>query len=72
MLKNNLGNTIQILFNVINQVALYSIMLKDYENGYSIIAGMPLQFGLLAEKFDENTTFDEDNYSSFKNKHLIS
>jgi len=72
MLKNNLGNTIQILFNVINQVALYSIMLKAYENGYSIIAGMPLQFELLAEKFDENTTFDEDNYSSFKNKHLIS
>ena len=65
MLQRQLGHGFQLAFNIINQKA--SPLLKEmHENGYGIIARMPLQFGLLAGKFKASTEFSEADHRSFR------
>lgn len=70
--ERNLGDTIQVVFNVINQIALKEVIPLAAEKNYGIIARMPLQFGLLTGKFNENTTFNSDDHRSFRlNQYLL-
>lgn len=65
LMANKSGDGFQLVFNLINQRAL-AIMQKAAKNGYGIIARMPLQFGLLTGKFDENTNFKSNDHRSFR------
>jgi aryl-alcohol dehydrogenase-like predicted oxidoreductase len=62
-MKNHLGNGFQLVFNLINQKAL-PIMEAAAAKGYGIIARMPLQFGLLSGKINEDTVFSNDDHRS--------
>lgn len=64
--ERNLGDTIQVVLNVINQIALDEVIPLASKLNYGIIARMPLQFGLLTGKFSENTTFSSDDHRSFR------
>lgn len=65
LMKENLGDGFQLVFNIINQRAL-SIIENAGEKGYGIIARMPLQFGLLTGKFSPQATFKKDDHRSFR------
>lgn len=65
LINNNLGNSFQLVFNIINQRAL-SIIEKAHSKGYGIIARMPLQFGILTGKFNKNSTFEKNDHRSFR------
>lgn len=64
--ERNLGDTIQVVLNVINQIALDEVIPLASKLNYGIIARMPLQFGLLTGKFTETTTFSSDDHRSFR------
>ena len=65
LIGKNLGDGFQIVFNLINQLAINTI--KDaYKNGYGIIARMPLQFGLLTGKFTAEAKFEKDDHRNFR------
>lgn len=64
-MKNKIGNGFQLVFNVINQRAI-ELFNNSKENGYGIIARMPLQFGLLTGKFNKETTFPENDHRHFR------
>lgn len=61
LLNNNLGNGFQLVLNIINQKAL-PLLKQVSAKGYGIIARMPLQFGLLTGKFDEQVNFTENDH----------
>jgi aryl-alcohol dehydrogenase-like predicted oxidoreductase len=61
MLDNNYGNGFQLVLNLINKNAL-PILTKAAEKGYGIIARMPLQFGLLTGKFDNDFSFPTNDH----------
>lgn len=61
LLEHGLGSGLQIAFNVINQRAA-SLIEQAGEQGYGVIARMPLQFGLLTGKFDRDARFDEGDH----------
>jgi aryl-alcohol dehydrogenase-like predicted oxidoreductase len=61
--ENKLGNGFQLVLNMINQKALPTIKTAA-EKGYGIIARMPLQFGLLTGKFDNEFSFPKDDHRS--------
>lgn len=65
MMQHHIGDGFQLVFNIINQRTL-SLIEKAEENGYGIIARMPLQFGLLTGKFASSATFSEDDHRSFR------
>ncbi|HPN38710.1 MAG TPA: aldo/keto reductase [Melioribacteraceae bacterium] len=65
LINNNLGNSFQLVFNIINQRAL-SIIQDAYKKGYAIIARMPLQFGLLTGKFNKYSSFPANDHRSFR------
>lgn len=65
LIDNNLGDGLQLVFNLINQRAV-AIIEKAGANGYGIIARMPLQFGLLTGKFSPQTSFAKDDHRSFR------
>ena len=67
IIKNKLGSGFQLVFNVINQRAL-SLLDMVTNNGFGIIARMPLQFGLLTGKFDANKKFQENDHRQFRLK----
>jgi aryl-alcohol dehydrogenase-like predicted oxidoreductase len=67
IIKNKLGSGFQLVFNVINQRAL-SLLDMAANNGFGIIARMPLQFGLLTGKFDANKKFQENDHRQFRLK----
>jgi len=70
--ERNLGDTIQVVFNAINQIALKEVIPLAHKGNYGIIARMPLQFGLLTGKFKEDTTFSSDDHRSFRlNPYLL-
>jgi aryl-alcohol dehydrogenase-like predicted oxidoreductase len=50
-----------LVLNILNQKAL-PLLKKSTENGYGIIARMPLQFGLLTGKFDKGVSFPENDH----------
>lgn len=56
LIQNKVGNGFQLVLNILNQKAL-PILKRADENGYGIIARMPLQFGLLTGKFNPDSTF---------------
>jgi len=64
--KNNFGAAFQLVLNIINQKALQKAIPLAAENGYGIIARMPLQFGLLTGKFDKDTHFEKNDHRSFR------
>lgn len=61
LISNNLGNGFQLVLNIINQKAL-PLMKTASAKGYGIIARMPLQFGLLTGKFDEQVNFTANDH----------
>ncbi len=61
LMKNNLGSSFQIVFNILNQKGLMTIQ-DAGKNGYGVIARMPLQFGLLTGKFNKNTKFEKNDH----------
>lgn len=65
ILEHRLGAGIQVVFNIINQRAL-SLIQRASEQGFGIIARMPLQFGLLTGKFSRQTVFNPDDHRSFR------
>ena len=71
LLENNLGDGLQIVFNIINQKAKH-IIDKSLELSKGIIARMPLQFGLLTGKFDADSKFPQDDHRAFRfNKEIL-
>ncbi|MDP2302571.1 MAG: aldo/keto reductase [Ignavibacteria bacterium] len=64
--QNNIGFSLQLVFNVINQHTLEYVIPQANKKGYGIIARMPLQFGLLSRKFSKHTKFDKDDHRSFR------
>lgn len=67
LMRRNLADGFQIAFNIINQRALKLLSLAG-ENGYGVIARIPLQFGLLTGKFTKDTKFSKDDHRSFRLK----
>jgi aryl-alcohol dehydrogenase-like predicted oxidoreductase len=65
LMKRNLGNSFQVVMNVINQRAL-PLIRKAARQGYGIIARMPLQFGLLTGKITADRIFPENDHRSFR------
>jgi aryl-alcohol dehydrogenase-like predicted oxidoreductase len=61
LIKNDLGNGFQLVLNMLNQKAL-PVIKKASENGFGIIARMPLQFGLLTGKFNSDSTFSINDH----------
>jgi len=72
LIERKLANGFQLVFNLINQRALKLFKTMN-DNGYGIIARMPLQFGLLTGKFDSNSSFEKSDHRSFRlTKEIIS
>lgn len=64
-LENRFGHGFQVVYNIFNQ--LITPYLKPMqEAGYGVIARMPLQFGLLAGKFDVTASFPPTDHRSFR------
>ena len=61
LMEHEFGNGFQLVLNLINQRSLPLLKVAG-EKGYGIIARMPLQFGLLTGKFDEGTSFPENDH----------
>ncbi|MBY0476939.1 MAG: aldo/keto reductase [Chitinophagaceae bacterium] len=61
LLNHHLGNGFQLVLNIINQRAV-PLMKTAAAKGYGVIARMPLQFGLLTGKFDEQVSFSENDH----------
>jgi aryl-alcohol dehydrogenase-like predicted oxidoreductase len=61
LVSQNVGNGFQLVLNIINQKAL-PLLQQAAVNGYGLIARMPLQFGLLTGKFDEQSYFPENDH----------
>ena len=65
LFQNKLGDGVQLVLNVINQLAI-PIVDKAQKNDYGVIARMPLQFGLLTGKLTSKSTFVNDDHRSFR------
>lgn len=61
LMEQQLGHGFQLVLNLINQKALPLIKTAAQE-GYGIIARMPLQFGLLTGKFDQVANFTPNDH----------
>jgi aryl-alcohol dehydrogenase-like predicted oxidoreductase len=61
LMEKKLGNGFQLVLNLLNQKAL-DLLPAANENGYGIIARMPLQFGLLTGKFDARASFPNNDH----------
>jgi aryl-alcohol dehydrogenase-like predicted oxidoreductase len=65
LIDSGLADGFQIVFNLINQRG-WPVIRRAYDNGYGVIARMPLQFGLLTGKFDENSRFEKNDHRAFR------
>ncbi len=65
LMDRGLGQSFQLVLNVLNQRAL-PLLREAATRGYGIIARMPLQFGLLTGKFSRQTSFKENDHRSFR------
>jgi aryl-alcohol dehydrogenase-like predicted oxidoreductase len=65
LMQHKYADGFQLVLNIINQRAV-PLIAKAAANGYGVIARMPLQFGLLTGKFNEETTFSSDDHRSFR------
>jgi aryl-alcohol dehydrogenase-like predicted oxidoreductase len=71
LMKQQMGNGFQLVLNIINQKAL-PLLQQAAAHGYGVIARMPLQFGLLTGKFDEQVHFaDNDHRKNRLTKEII-
>jgi aryl-alcohol dehydrogenase-like predicted oxidoreductase len=61
LMETEKGSGFQLVLNLLNQKALHLLPMAA-EKGYGIIARMPLQFGLLTGKFDEEVNFPENDH----------
>lgn len=61
LVSNNYGKGFQLALNILNQKAL-PLVKRAAANGYGIIARMPLQFGLLTGKFNNDVSFAENDH----------
>lgn len=72
LIKNKKGDGFQLVFNLINQLA-FPIINEATPNGYGIIARMPLQFGLLTGRIENEKKFSTDDHRNFRlNYEIIS
>jgi len=65
MLSRGIGSGFQLVYNILNQIAL-PILEQAKEQKKSVIARMPLQFGLLTGKFDKQSRFDANDHRHFR------
>lgn len=65
MLSRRLGSGFQLVYNILNQIAL-PILEQAKEQKKGVIARMPLQFGLLTGKFDKQSRFDANDHRHFR------
>ena len=65
LLQHAQGDGFQVVVNIINQRAI-PLMRRAHQQGYGIIARMPLQFGLLTGKFSSATRFGANDHRSFR------
>jgi aryl-alcohol dehydrogenase-like predicted oxidoreductase len=63
--EHRLGHGFQLVFNLINQLAL-PVLMRAAQMGYGIIARMPLQFGLLSGKIKPDTLFSPEDHRSYR------
>ena len=71
LIKNSMGSGFQIVFNILNQRAR-KLLDSAYRNEFGIIARMPLQFGLLANKFRLASKFSKNDHRAFRlNKRIL-
>jgi aryl-alcohol dehydrogenase-like predicted oxidoreductase len=71
LMEQQMGNGFQLVLNIINQKAL-PLLQQTAVHGYGVIARMPLQFGLLTGKFDEQVYFaDNDHRKNRLTKEII-
>ena len=59
------GDGFQLVFNLINQRADEVLKLAA-RAGFGLIARMPLQFGLLTGKFNQNSSFERGDHRAFR------
>jgi aryl-alcohol dehydrogenase-like predicted oxidoreductase len=64
-IEKNAGEGLQLVFNLINQIAI-PVIDKAADAGMGVIARMPLQFGLLTGKFESSASFQKDDHRSFR------
>src|SRR5690554_1123451 len=57
--------TVQIILNVFRRKPLEQVMNVAHETGVGIIARVPLASGLLSGKYDEDTTFAEEDHRNW-------
>jgi aryl-alcohol dehydrogenase-like predicted oxidoreductase len=57
--------TVQIILNALRLKPLEKVLPTAIETGIGIIARVPLASGLLSGKYDENTTFAEDDHRNY-------
>jgi aryl-alcohol dehydrogenase-like predicted oxidoreductase len=61
VVRRGWGNTLQVLYNILNQAPAEELFPMAKEKGYGIIARVPLASGLLTGKFRIDTTFPTDD-----------
>jgi aryl-alcohol dehydrogenase-like predicted oxidoreductase len=66
ILRRNAGDTLQVVYNILNQEAAQEVIPLAQNKDYGIIARMPLQFGLLTGKFNMDTVFPSNDHRSFR------
>ena len=67
LIENRLGSGLQLVFNILNQ-RTRDLITKASDANFGIIARMPLQFGLLANKFKQDEKFGENDHRRFRLK----
>jgi len=65
LMQKQLGQGFQLVLNAINQLAVPT-MQTAYQQGYGIIARMPLQFGLLTGNVRPGASFPEGDHRSMR------
>jgi aryl-alcohol dehydrogenase-like predicted oxidoreductase len=62
---HKLGDGLQLVFNLINQIS-NPLITNAASAAMGVIARMPLQFGLLTGKFESSVSFQKDDHRSFR------
>lgn len=56
------GTTLQVVFNLLRQEAAETLFPLVHKLGIGIIVRVPLEYGVLTDKFTKKTTFPENNH----------
>ncbi|RDW20627.1 aldo/keto reductase [Oceanobacillus chungangensis] len=65
VLDNSNASSLQVIFNIFRQKPLEKLFPEAMNKGVGVLARVPLASGLLTGKFNENTTFDQDDHRNF-------